>query len=83
MLRTAQTRGQKRDESHRNGANSLSAAMTAQLVRESAKPDPSLPMPPMSRSGPSGRGSNPVAAAMTDQLVRESSKVTPPQYDKH
>ncbi|MFL9966107.1 hypothetical protein PQR02_34885 [Paraburkholderia sediminicola] len=84
VLRTAQTRGQKRDESHRNGANSLSAAMTAQLVRESAQPDPSLPLPPpTSRSGPSGRGSNPVASAMTDQLVRESSKVNAPQYDKH
>jgi hypothetical protein len=81
VLRTAQTRGHKREESRRNGANSLSAAMTAQLVKESAKPDPSLPL--TSPSGSTGRGSNPVAAAMTDQLVRESSKVNSSHYDKH
>ena len=71
----------KHDEPHRDGSNSVSAAMTAQLVKESAKPDPSLPLPPNSGSGPTtGRGSNPVASAMTDQLVRQSSKVnTPPQ----
>jgi hypothetical protein len=56
--------------------------MTAQLVKESAKPDPSLPLPPPTHSGPTGRSSNPVAAAMTDQLVRESSKVNS-HYDKH
>jgi hypothetical protein len=78
VVRTAQTRAQKREESRRNGANSVSAAMTAQLVKESAKPDPSLPLPP-----PTGRSSNPVAAAMTDQLVRESSKVNSSHYDKH
>jgi hypothetical protein len=78
VVRTAQTRGQKREESRRSGANSVSAAMTAQLVKESAKPDPSLPLPP-----PTGRSSNPVAAAMTDQLVRESSKVNSSHYDKH
>jgi hypothetical protein len=57
--------------------------MTARLVKESAKPDPSLPAPP-----PTAHGSHPVAAAMTDQLVRESSRVTPEsqsnsQYGKH
>jgi hypothetical protein len=82
VLRTAQTRGHKREEPRHNGANSLSAAMTAQLVKESAKPDPSLPLPPPTHSGPTGRSSNPVAAAMTDQLVRESSKVNS-HYDKH
>jgi hypothetical protein len=58
---------------------------TDELVRESAKLDPSLPPPDMSaaraamdqhRSKP-GTGSNPVAAAMTDRLVRESAKLDP------
>ncbi|SEA34782.1 hypothetical protein [Paraburkholderia sartisoli] len=58
---------------------------TDELVRESAKLDPSLPPPDMSatraamdqRSSKPGTGSNPVAAAMTDQLVRESAKLDP------
>ncbi|MBC8722015.1 hypothetical protein F6X37_10520 [Paraburkholderia sp. 31.1] len=64
--------------------------LTEQLVKESAKPDPSLPMPsgvtvPLQSASPpgagagSGRGTNPVASAMTDRLVRESSKVGPTQ----
>jgi hypothetical protein len=58
---------------------------TDELVRESAKLDPSLPPPDMSaaraamdqRSSKPGAGSNPVAAAMTDQLVRGSAKLDP------
>lgn len=58
---------------------------TDELVRESAKLDPSLPPPDMSAaraamdqsSSKPGTGSNPVAAAMTDQLVRESAKLDP------
>lgn len=58
---------------------------TDELVRESAKLDPSLPPPNMSAtraavgqaSSKPGTDSNPVAAAMTDQLVRESAKLNP------
>lgn len=58
---------------------------TDELVRESAKLDPSLPPPDMSaaraavdqRSSKPGTGSNPVAATMTDQLVRDSAKLDP------
>ncbi|APA88397.1 hypothetical protein BJG93_23825 [Paraburkholderia sprentiae WSM5005] len=86
--RIDQTQGHRRDDMHPNGANSVAAMLTDQLVKESAKPDPSLPMPsgitvPMSSGNATGagagtgRGTNPVASAMTDQLVRESSKVTP------
>ncbi|NUY34816.1 hypothetical protein F0160_30640 [Paraburkholderia sp. JPY303] len=83
------TQGRRRDDTHPNGANPVAAMLTDQLVKESSKPDPSLPMPsgvtvPMpSDNGPGpgpsvGRGStNPVASAMTDKLVRESSKVGP------
>ncbi|NIF53908.1 hypothetical protein F3J19_17700 [Burkholderia sp. Ax-1724] len=58
--------------------------MTDQLVRESAKPDPSLPMPsgvsvPLQPQMPASRSTNPAASAMTDRLVRESSNVTPTQ----
>jgi hypothetical protein len=61
------------------------APETDELVRESAKLDPSLPPPDMSaaraamdqRSSKPGTGSSPVAAAMTDQLVRESAKLDP------
>lgn len=88
-VRAEQVRERKRDEPHRGGSDEVSAALTAQLVKESAKPDPSLPLPPGSSngsgSGSSGRSSNPVASAMTDQLVRESSKVnlaTPAQSYK-
>jgi hypothetical protein len=85
------TQARRRDDTHPNGANPVAAMLTDQLVKESAKPDPSLPMPsgvtvPMpSANAPgadagSGRGStNPVASAMTDKLVRESSKVGPTQ----
>lgn len=53
---------------------------TAALVRESAKLDPSLPMPnlPVRSSTDqhgSSAGSNAVAAAMTEQLVRQSSSI--------
>ncbi|RKT22512.1 hypothetical protein B0G69_5978 [Paraburkholderia sp. RAU2J] len=84
--RAGQTRGSKHDDSRRRGSNEVSAALTAQLVKESAKPDPSLPLPPAGSShvGKSGRSSNPVASAMTDQLVRESSRVNAPsQSYKH
>jgi hypothetical protein len=86
--RAEQTRGRKHDDSRRGGSNQVSAALTAQLVKESAKPDPSLPLPPggSRHLGKSGRSSNPVASAMTDQLVRESSKVdlsAPSQSYKH
>jgi hypothetical protein len=58
---------------------------TDELVRASAKLDPSLPPPDMSAaraamdqsSSKPGTGSNPVAAAMTDQLVRDSAKLDP------
>jgi hypothetical protein len=83
VLKTAQTRGHKREEPRRNGMSPLSAAMTAQLVRESAKPDPSLPLPPLTHSEPTGRSPDPVGSAMTDQLVRESSRFNSSQYDKH
>ncbi|NML34462.1 hypothetical protein [Paraburkholderia antibiotica] len=78
--RVAPTQARQRDEAHPNGSNPVAAMLTDQLVKESAKPDPSLPMPsgvavPLSpdRSPPS------VGSAMTDQLVRESSRVTPMQ----
>ncbi|MBC8748658.1 hypothetical protein [Paraburkholderia podalyriae] len=92
--RLDQTQARRRDDTHPNGANPVAAMLTDQLVKESAKPDPSLPMPsgitvPMSSgndtgagAGPrpgTGRGTNPVGSAMTDELVRESSKVTPTQ----
>ena len=56
---------------------------TDELVRASAKLDPSLPPPDMSAaraamgqsSSKPGTGSSPVAAAMTDQLVRNSAKL--------
>ncbi len=68
-----------------HGSNPVAAAMTQALVNESAKPDPSLPLPsqplaPPVRSAPDHQdrhGSNPVAAAMTQQLVRESAKPDP------
>lgn len=83
-----QTQARQRDATHPNGANPVAAMLTDQLVKESAKPDPSLPMPsgvtaPMPTdngngySSGTGRNTNPVAQAMTDQLVRESSKVAP------
>jgi hypothetical protein len=58
---------------------------TDELVRESAKLDPSLPPPDMSaaraamsqRSSTPSAGSSPVAAAMTDQLVRDSARLDP------
>lgn len=84
VLHAEQMRGQRHNDQQRSGSNPLSEALTEELVRESAKPDPSLPLPPnsdsvnLSGSGPTGRGSNPVASSMTDQLVRESSKVNTP-----
>ncbi len=80
----AQT-GRGRDGPHRHDSTKpVASAMTDQLVKESAKLDPSLPPPDPSRlSAPSAhgdrarRGSNAVAAAMTDQLVRESAKLDP------
>ncbi|QQK04294.1 MULTISPECIES: extensin [Burkholderia] len=56
---------------------------TAELVRESAKLDPSLPPPQyVPPSNPdrqhASAGSNAVAAALTDQLVRQSSSFTAP-----
>jgi hypothetical protein len=87
-LHADQARGRKPDDPRRRGSNQVSAALTAQLVKESAKPDPSLPLPPGSSSGSGSNrhSSNPVASAMTDQLVRESSRVnlsSPSQSYKH
>lgn len=89
-LRAQQVRGRRPDETRR-GSSQVSTALTAELVRESAQPDPSLPLPAITPSAPATttpisperRSTNPVANAMTDLLVRESSKVPPPQYDKH
>jgi hypothetical protein len=70
---------------HPSGSNPVAALLTDELVRESSKPDPSLPMPSgvsvpsLETQTPPGRRSNPVASAMTDQLVRESSRVAPVQ----
>jgi hypothetical protein len=82
-LQADQTHARKHDDPRRNSSNQISAALTAELVKESSKPDPSLPLPPnsgtgnLSDSGPTGGGPNSVASAMTDQLVRESSRVNP------
>ncbi|MFM0073649.1 hypothetical protein PQQ86_21065 [Paraburkholderia sediminicola] len=70
---------------HRATTTQGATPETDELVRESAKLDPSLPPPDMSaaraamdqRSSKPGTGSNPVAAAMTDQLVKESAKLDP------
>ncbi|AFQ50921.1 hypothetical protein [Burkholderia cepacia] len=56
---------------------------TAQLVRESAKLDPSLPPPqyvatPGADRQHTSAGANAVGAAMTDQLVRQSSSFKTP-----
>jgi hypothetical protein len=74
-----------RDDLHRRGSNPVAAAMTDQLVKESAKLDPALPPPtmpavpaapaPPTTDASNHRGSNPVAAAMTDQLVKESARL--------
>ncbi|ASW03038.1 hypothetical protein CJU94_31745 [Paraburkholderia aromaticivorans] len=77
---TAQPVGRARDDLSRHGSNAVAAAMTEQLVKESSKPDPSLPMPPPMQTAPVSqdhRGSNPVGAAMTQELVRQSARVTP------
>ncbi|TFE40733.1 hypothetical protein E2553_28875 [Paraburkholderia dipogonis] len=77
---TAQPIERARGDLTRHGSNAVAAAMTEQLVRESSKPDPSLPMPPSTQTAPASqdhRGSNPVAAAMTQELVRESVRVGP------
>jgi hypothetical protein len=74
-----------RASTDRRGKYQSGTAMTDQLVRDSAKLDPSLPPPNMSaarvamdqRSSKPGTGSNPVAAAMTDQFVRDSAKLDP------
>jgi hypothetical protein len=68
-----------RDGLHRHGTNPVAAAITDELVKESAKLDPALPPPaqPSSRDDSYRPGSNPVAAAMTEQLVRESAKLDP------
>lgn len=67
-----------RDDLHRSGSNPVAAAMTDQLVRESAKLDPALPPPlPGDLDGLRHRRLDPVGAAMTDQLVRESARVGP------
>jgi hypothetical protein len=85
---TAQPVAHARADLTRHGSNAVAAAMTEQLVKESSKPDPSLPMPPQTQaqtqtqtqSAPVGQdhhGSNPVGAAMTQALVRESARVNP------
>ncbi|MFM0087650.1 hypothetical protein PQR46_12040 [Paraburkholderia sediminicola] len=82
----AQRVQRRRDGLDRRAITSQGATPeTDELVRESAKLDPSLPPPDMSaaraamdlRSSKPGTGSNPVAAAMTDQLVRDSAKLDP------
>jgi hypothetical protein len=83
VVQADQTHAHKHDDPRRNSSNQISAALTAELVKESSKPDPSLPLPPnsgmgsLSDSGPTGGSPNSVASAMTDQLVRESSRVNP------
>ncbi|MGF6601497.1 hypothetical protein P3T23_006239 [Paraburkholderia sp. GAS448] len=75
----------ERDGLRRHGSNQVSTAMTDELVRESAKLDPSLPPPDLhGRDSPDRRGSNPVAAAMTDQLIRDSTRInrTPQQPNR-
>ncbi|MFC0397875.1 hypothetical protein [Paraburkholderia rhizosphaerae] len=75
-------------DAHPGGDNAVAAAMTEALVRQSAKLDPSLPPPDMSKTvslndspDPSNRGgANPVAAAMTEQLVRESTRFNSPVH---
>ncbi|WP_243856468.1 hypothetical protein [Paraburkholderia sp. BL6665CI2N2] len=77
---TVQPTARARSDLTRHGSNAVAAAMTEQLVRESSKPDPSLPMPPPTQAAPASqdhRGSNPVAAAMTQELVRQSARVGP------
>ncbi|EIF33236.1 hypothetical protein BCh11DRAFT_01001 [Burkholderia sp. Ch1-1] len=77
---TAQPVNRARDDLSRHGSNAVAAAMTEQLVRESSKPDPSLPLPPPIQAAPGSQdhgGSNPVAAAITQELVRESARVNP------
>ncbi|MGX7000532.1 hypothetical protein [Caballeronia sp. KNU42] len=67
------------------GATQGARPETDELVRESAKLDPSLPPPDMSaaraamdqRSSKPHTGSSPVAVAMTDQLVRDSARLDP------
>ncbi|WGS52261.1 hypothetical protein LFL96_29120 [Paraburkholderia sp. D15] len=71
----------------RQGSNTVAAAMTAALVKESSKPDPSLPMPPGAMQSPQSQtpardgqyphGSTAVGAAMTQELVRQSAHVDP------
>ncbi|WP_175716940.1 extensin [Burkholderia anthina] len=79
----------KRDGLERHAAAATATARnaetpeTAELVRESAKLDPSLPPPQyVPPSNPdrqhASAGSNAVAAAMTDQLVRQSSSFKAP-----
>lgn len=68
----------RRDSLRRHGSYSVAAAMTDELVKESAQLDPALPPPAQpSRNDPYRPGSNPIAAAMTDQLVRQSAKLDP------
>jgi hypothetical protein len=67
-----------REGPQRRGSNPVATAMTAELVKESAKLDPALPPPDRSgREAVDRRGSNPVAAAMTDELVRQSTRPGP------
>jgi len=83
----ATTQASTDQRSTSGGSYQAGAAHTDQLVRDSAKLDPSLPPPDMSavratpeqqqRASKPGAGSNAVAAAMTDQLVHDSSKVDP------
>jgi resuscitation-promoting factor RpfA len=74
------------DDGRYRGDNSVAAAMTEALVKQSAQLDPSLPPPTnmpvhdavAANSGAARGGANAVAAAMTAELVRESSKVNTP-----
>ncbi|HVE09704.1 MAG TPA: hypothetical protein VNE00_20785 [Paraburkholderia sp.] len=79
-------RGDHNDDAHYHGDNSVAAAMTEALVKQSAQLDPSLPPPTnmpardafAEHTGPTRDGANAVAAAMTAELVRQSSKVNTP-----
>ena len=82
----AQRAQRRRDGLERRATTTQGATPeTDELVRESAKLDPSLPPPDMSaaraamdqRSSKPGTRLNPVAAAMTDQFVRDSAKLDP------
>jgi hypothetical protein len=64
---------------HRAAALQATTPETEELVRESAKPDPSLPPPnlPVHQNADLRGGSSNDGRAMTDQLVRQSAQLDP------